>query len=507
VALIDALGPVASAARGRATIAPQVLATLEAQNAKWGPSARRDASVDALRRGAVVVVTGQQVGLGLGPLYTIHKAASAVAWARALEREGIAAVPIFWVHAEDHDFDEVRTLRWAASGETREASLPQRPPERARISLAHERVGPGIDEVLAALERDLGGGVEGASFLARFAEWYRPDATLADAFGGLLAELFEPHGLLTFQPRDAAIAPLAAEIHRRVIDDHAILSARSTEHAARLEAAGRRVPVPVRPECALSFFHPDGPEGPRYRLVPRGDTLALSGGPGTLARAELDRRLAETPLDLSSSALLRPVIQDHLLPTAAYVGGPTELAYAAQLEPIYAHLGMTMAPFVRRASFVVTSAEDRSDLASLGIDRGELAAIGEAAIAQRLGRGPLSDELEALAAHVDRTLGALRGELEALDPGLGKTAGKTQATIEHALTKLRSRAERAASARHPDRLAALRRVSAALRPGGAPQERVHGLPSVARLGTARLVSAAIDRAPESDGGREVELAL
>lgn len=505
--MIDALGLVASAARGRAPIAPRVLAALEAQNARWGSSARRAAAIGSLRGGAVAVVTGQQLGLCLGPLYTIYKAASAVHLARALEREGVAAVPVFWLQAEDHDFEEIRTIRWAAGAEVREASLTERPASRARSSIAHEPVGAAIVEVLAALERDLGDAGEGAAFLARVASHYRPEALLVDAFGGLLAELLEPFGLLTFQPRDAVIAPLAAEIHRRAIDDHEVLSARLVEGAARIEAAGGRAPIPIRPECALSFFHPDGPEGPRYRVIPRGASVALSGSSEVFARAEIERRLVEAPLDFSTSALLRPVLQDHLLPTAAYVGGPSEVAYAAQLAPIYERLGVTMGPFVRRASFVVSRAEDRAALSELGLTRAELATEGEQALAQRLGRGPLSDELEALSSSAARTLDGLRAALEELDPGLAKTATKTADTIEHALSKLQSRAERAAAARRPDRLALLRRVTSALRPGGAPQERVHGLPSVAAVGTARLVAAAVTRAGESVGGAEVELAL
>ncbi|MDQ3037071.1 MAG: bacillithiol biosynthesis cysteine-adding enzyme BshC, partial [Myxococcota bacterium] len=479
--MIDGLEEIIGTARRRGVIAPPVLSVLAAQNARWGPSARRQAHLDALGRGAVVVVTGQQLGLFLGPLYTIYKAASAVRLAKALEAEGVAAVPVFWLQSEDHDWDEIRTTRWLGADGPREASLPQRPPSRARSSIAHERVGEGIEPVLEALGRDLREDEEGAAFFAQLSAHYRPDATLADAFGGLLASLFEPYGLLTFSPRDAALAPLAAPIHRRAIEDHEQLAAASIERAAQLEAAGKRAPIPIRADCALSFFHPSGPEGGRYRLMPGGATFGLSGAPESFDRAEVFRRLEEAPLELSTSALLRPVLQDHLLPTAAYVGGPTEVAYAAQLAPIYARFEIAMAPFVRRASFVVTSPRDRDALDALGLTLDDLGA-DETTLVQRLGRGPISDELEQLAASVRTGLEGMRGALEQLDPGLGKTATKSEATIEHALGKLQARAERAAAARHPERLETLRRTLAALRPGGAPQERVYGLAAVATRG-------------------------
>jgi hypothetical protein len=128
---------------------------------------------------------------------------------------------------------------------------------------------------------------------------------------------------------------------------------------------------------------------------------------------------------------------------------------------------------------------------------------------QRLGRGPLSVELETLTASAKQTLGAMRGALAELDPGLAKTADKAEATIEHALAKLQAKAERAAGARPPERVARLRRVRQALRPGGQPQERVYGLPAMAHLGAARIVAGAVQRAPADPGAAvsEVELPL
>jgi bacillithiol biosynthesis cysteine-adding enzyme BshC len=505
MALSEALGAIASVARRRPPIAPGVHAALVAQNRLHGPSARRDASLDAIAGGAAVVVTGQQLGVALGPLYTLWKAASAVRIARALTDAGTPAVPLFWLHSEDHDWDEIRTLRWPFEGEIREASLPPRPAERARSSIAHERVGAAIEPLIDAIRRDVGGSTEGRALVDRLAAHYRPEATHVEAFGGWLAELFEPYGLVTFHPRDAAIAPIAAAVHRRVIEGHALIAPRLAERTREIEEAGGRAPIPIRSDCALSFFHPEGPEGARYRLVPRGESFALSGAPDELSRSALLAHIERDPLVLSTSALLRPVVQDALLPTAAYVGGPSEVAYAAQLAPIYAHVGIEMAPFVRRASFVAIGPRERSDLEALGLSREELCE-DEAELVQRLGRGPLGDRIDAIARTAREALADLRADLEALDPGLRKSGRKSEAQIDDTLAKLRARVERASAARRPDRIAALRRARAVLRPGGEPQERVHGVPAIAAHGVARLLEEAIARAAESEAGSEVELA-
>ena len=507
------LDAIATLARRRAPIAPPVLDVLEAQNARWGPSAARRAHLDALAAGAVVIATGQQLGVCLGPLYTIYKAASAIRLARELGRMGIPAVPLFWLQAEDHDFEEIRTTHFVANDALVAASLPERPAERARASIAHELVGAGIRDVLAALEPSISASSEGAAFFARLSSHYRPEATMVDAFGGLLAELFEPHGLLTLEPRDPALATLAAPLHRRALEDHASLARALVAEAQRIEAAGGRAPIAPRPDCALSFFHPHGPRGGRFRIVPRGDELALSGSPETFTRAEVLGRLEADPLVMSTSGLLRPLLQDHLLPTAAYVGGPTEVAYAAQLAPLYRHFDAEMAPFVRRASFVVTGPEDRRTLEELGLERAERGA-DEATLTQRRGQCALGERLEQLAQATRAQLAALGPGLEELDPGLGKSVDKTDSAIEQALSKLKGRVERAAASRSPERLATLRHVRAQLRPGGAPQERVLGVASVASLGVRRVVDAAVEAAMEvSTGGAasfatgEVELRL
>ena len=492
--MIEAL----AAARDRSAIAPAVLEVIARQNARWGASTNRRDRLDALRRGAVAIVTGQQLGLGLGPLYTVHKAASAIRIAQALEAEGVPAVPIFWLHSEDHDFEEIRSLSWPAEGVVHTASLPERPSARARTSIAHEKVGPGIDAVLAALE--------GSPFAARMKAHYLPDASLSDAFGSLLAELFAPFGLLTFDPRNEEIAALAAPLHARALQEHDALSASLVERVAAIESAGGKAPIPIRAECTLSFFHPEGPEGPRYRMIPSADGISLSGAPETFSRAEIAQRLEREPLCFSTSALLRPVLQDHLLPTAAYVGGPSEVAYAAQLAPIYETLGVTAAPFVRRASFVVTSPRDREDLAALSLDVARLAEP-EDTLVRGLGRVPVTEEIESLARSVATSIAAMQSALEALDPGLAKTAAKTEATIAQSFDKLRSRAERAAATRDPQRLMRLRRVLASLRPGGAPQERVLGLPAIAELDLDRVAEALVAHALDRPLGTEVELAL
>ncbi|MCA9555823.1 MAG: bacillithiol biosynthesis BshC, partial [Myxococcales bacterium] len=206
----DRAAAVAKAAARRA--APEALAAL---GPCVGDSAARARQLSRLEReGAVAVVTGQQVGLLLGPLYTIYKAASAIQVARALEAEtGRPAVPVFWIQDEDHDFEEVAQAVLPRSGEPLRLGLAP-DPAQARVSMAHRVLGPGIAALQDALQTELGRLPHGPEHLAALVRAYRPEATWPQAFQALMAELFEPEGLLFLDPRSAPL--MRSEAVRRM---------------------------------------------------------------------------------------------------------------------------------------------------------------------------------------------------------------------------------------------------------------------------------------------------
>ncbi|HEV7554430.1 MAG TPA: bacillithiol biosynthesis cysteine-adding enzyme BshC, partial [Kofleriaceae bacterium] len=312
--------------RAKRAIAPAVADVLAEQNSRLAPSPARDANLAALRRGAAAVVTGQQVGLFLGPLYTIYKAATAVVLARAWSREtGSPVVPVFWLQTEDHDIVEIASC--AIPGERLDVPVDA----ENRISIAQLTLPDAIADCLDRLAELLGPGDDAAVHVARLGRHYKPGARWADAFAGVLAELFAPEGLVVIDPRDPGFGPFAAPVHARALDDSSRIASALIARGAEL--SGHK--VHVRPGAPLSFFHPAGACGPRVRLEPVGPgRFAEVGGGPTHELAELHAALAADPLSFSTSALLRPILQDTLLPTAAYVGGPAEIAYLAQLPPL-----------------------------------------------------------------------------------------------------------------------------------------------------------------------------
>ena len=485
-------------ARAQRALAPDVHRVLVAQNAALAASPARDAHLEALRGGAAAVVTGQQVGLFLGPLYTIYKAASAVVLARALAAEtGAPVVPVFWLQTEDHDLAEIAEI--GVPGPAGCATIRAAVDADNRVSIAHCTLPPGVTGCLEQLADLLGDRSAGHAHVERLARHYRPGAGWAAAFAGVLAELFAPEGLVMIDPRDRELAAIAAPVHARALEQAAPIAEAMVERCSELARTGAAAPVHVRPGAPLSFFHPAGPRGPRVRLdpAPSGDRFVEVGSGRSHTRAALLELLGAEPLRFSTSALLRPIVQDTLLPTAAYVGGPAEVAYFAQLAPVYHAFGRTPPLAVPRARFRIADHRTHQLLERLRLTAADAVRPEAELLARLRPPGPDGDEvarrlLEPFAA----SHGALAASLAGAGPEIARALARTRGTVERAVGKLAGKLERARLYADAERVDAVRRLRALLAPDGAPQERRLGLAGLAaRIGDRTVVErvlAAID---------------
>ena len=478
---------------------PSLIAILRDQQAALPASQAREANLRALAEGrTAVVATGQQVGLFLGPLYAFYKAASAIAVARTIEAEsGVRCVPLFWLQTEDHDFAEIRSCMVAdRDGEPLRLTLSDGGGEE-RASVAYRILPVQVTELVDALAEALGPGPAAHETLALVREHYQPGRPMAEAFAGLIAAIFADEGLLVFNPRDARVAELAAPLYRTCLDDSVAIERLLLDRRAALLAAGFKEQVAVREHGALIFFHRDGPTGPRFRLLRKdegkgGVIWALGGGVETLHQAEVSRLLATEPLRFSTSALLRPVIQDALLPTVAYVGGPGEINYFAQMEPLYAHFGLTPPLLVPRARFRCVDARTRRCLKQLGLKAADLA-LPRDTLRARLA-APVPDgakspaELRVLVANqIGPALETIAASVTAAGDQLARPIQRTRGSVAHALNRLIERYERSLIERDETGLRRIQRLERALQPDGVPQERYYGWPSLAgRVGAMEL---------------------
>ena len=410
------------------------------------PDERRAGLVAALRKrngdnplldrlalpGTVAVVTGQQVGLFSGPAYTIYKALTAMQLADNLSARGIPAVPVFWLATEDHDFAEIdhtfvfdaahRHIRLSAEGgSTNQApvgTVPLTDPPLAQLREALAGM-PFAEEVM--------GIVEGA---------YQAGETFGCAFQHLLQQIFGHHKLLFLDPLDHAIRELAAPVLRKALADAPALSEKLLARNKELEAAGYHAQVHVEKQTSLVFLL-DG----NRRL-----TLKRSNGDYvTRERRFSTAELSDLADHLSPNALLRPVVQDFILPTVAYVGGPAELAYIAQSRVIYDDLLGRMPVVLARASFTLLDARTHKLMQRYGLT---LPAFlhGEDAlrktIASKLIPASLTAGFEQVRGAIDAQMQHLHADVAAFDPTLAAALDKSRAKMQYQLSKMERKTAR-----------------------------------------------------------------
>ncbi|MEO0603513.1 MAG: bacillithiol biosynthesis BshC, partial [Myxococcota bacterium] len=248
---------------------------------------RADAQRRALDRlasaGTTCVVTGQQAGLFGGPLYTLYKAAGAIVDARALEAEtGVPCVPVFWLQSEDHDFDEIATCPVVGADHERHVlSVPHGGADgddlERRRSVGVRTIPETIGEPLAQLDILMRPLAHGPDTVRRLTEAYAPGTTWTEAFARLVHDLFADHGLLVVDPTHPELRRAAAPVHARAHADADAIASAAGRWAAELQSAGFVAPIHVRPGAPLSFVHPEGPAGPRFRVAPHPDGWQLVG--------------------------------------------------------------------------------------------------------------------------------------------------------------------------------------------------------------------------------------
>src|SRR5713101_784471 len=252
---MDAVSHVASSLEYPAERRREVAGILREQNSAFGASAATLGNLEKFERGAVAVVSGQQVGLFGGPAYAVYKALTAIRLAEELSEAGIPAVPIFWMATEDHDLDEVRHVTWFDSGKLMRFEL--RADAAAGRPVGGVRLGPAIEEhVKKAVEVLTGPASETISRILENS--YRADESYGSAFGKLFAQLFAEQGMILLDPLDARLHRIAAPLYKKVIEDRDELNERLLQRGKELERAGYEVQVKVTARSTLLFSIRDG---------------------------------------------------------------------------------------------------------------------------------------------------------------------------------------------------------------------------------------------------------
>jgi bacillithiol biosynthesis cysteine-adding enzyme BshC len=460
---------------------PELIRLLAAQN----PSPSAASSLAALTNGAGAVLTGQQVGLFGGPLYSPFKAATAIARARKSTAAGQPHAAIFWLASEDHDFSEVDHVTFPAGRELARLAY-EKAPESA---LPAGRI-VFDDSITPLVERaaELLGPSEATDALIAA---YKPGRTFAQAFGELYSALFAAQGLLIVDAAGRDFHRLGAPVLRAAIERADEFHSALIERGQALEAAGYHTQVAVAPQSSLLFLI-DDKTGARVALRRIAPTPAEPNGlwhadHQTYSTSDLVGILDSEPERISPAALLRPVFQDFLFSTSVQVGGPAEIAYLAQSTVLFERIlgpqmdrqmGRQTPPIARfSATLIEPSVAELLRRHELTLEQ-VFAEENASTLAQRLAARSMPIEtkqkLAAAGNALDAELTTLVDWLQSQDKGLGRSADTAAGKIRYQMNRLRTLAANFQLQRETTLTRHANSIFNALYPGGVLQERVHG---------------------------------
>lgn len=403
------------------------------------------ANIERLRRGAYALVTGQQVGLFGGPIFSYYKALSAIKLAATLTAQGLDTVPVFWLATEDHDLEEInhtflldRDYNLEALNDPAQPPVPHAPVGEVAFSGEIERL---VERALQLLPE--GDGAAETAFLLRAS--YRSGETFGGAFARLMAGLFGRFGVILLDPMHPRLRPLAAPMFRKALESAGDLQRGLQARNRELTRHGYHTQVHVTDSTSLLFVRVNGQRTPLRR---RDGDFLLNGE--RVPIRNLLEELEREPAHFSPNVLLRPVMQDVLLPTIGYVGGPAELAYFAQAAAVYEQILGRMPVVVPRSSF--TLVDRRADkllqryhltLQDIFRERQHL----RERMALRYLPPTLAETLARNETRLEEMLGELRTELGRMDATLADATNRSGRKMAYQLGRLKEKAARFASQR------------------------------------------------------------
>jgi bacillithiol synthase len=439
-----------------------VAAILERQNRGLGASEETLRNIYRLRDGAPAVVTGQQVGLFGGPVYCLLKA---VSLAKLAEETG--SVPVFWLASEDHDLDEINSVNLPGAEHLQKFAVNVPHPENAPVGTVV--FGDEITAAVKQVEALFGASSEISGLLA---DCYRKGENFAGAFARLYVNLLGDLGIVFLNPLDVELHRVAQPLYRAALEKSEEINQAMFQRCQELDSAGYHAQVKVTPSHTLCFYLQNGARMP---VRQEGEEFLI--GDRKLSRSELLAETERCPERFSANVLLRPVIEDYLLPTLCYIGGPSEIAYFAQAETVYRLLSSRVTPIVPRIFATLVEPRQAKLLERYGLTLPEIFVgpekLREVIAARVLPEGVMKGFDVALE-HLEEDMLAVRQALEKLDRTLVDAAENAASKMRYQMQGLRDKAARAESRKNTELQRHAEELSIMLYPNKELQEREIG---------------------------------
>lgn len=451
-----------------------LIRVLTEQNKQHHCGIRTLANIDLLgNENTVAVVTGQQVGICSGPLYTIYKTVTAIKLAEQLSAQfpDYNFVPVFWVENDDHDFEEINKVNVLNPGgdvQTIEYLFGGKPFERNPGPVGSIVIDSFIDNFFDTLQAQLQDSEFKLPLFAALRGYYRAGVPLGAAFVGLMNQVFEDSGLVFLDPRNAELKKILKPVFQKEIAGMSKTSQMVIDTSAGLE---EHYHAQIKAKSInLFMLH----KGGRYLIEPRENDYSLKGTRQFFSKEELNGIVENSPELISPNVVLRPICQDAILPTLAYVGGPSEVAYFAQLKPVYEFFDVHMPVVYPRASATIVEEKVKNILEKYQVDFTEIWSDIDPLlirIAEQVSEVKVDALFDQLHRRIHEAVAESRFGIQQIDPTLSGVIDSTLSRIESQLNVLKEKTQSAQQRRQEVTIKQIQKVAANIFPKSNFQER------------------------------------
>lgn len=422
----------------------------------------------------VAVIGGQQAGILTGPLYSIHKIISIIVFARQMEAElNVPVVPVFWIAGEDHDFQEVNHIYIEKEGEIQKEIYPEQIRKKKMVSdiqLNRKRSLQWIDGIIEAF-----GETEHTNKLLSFLYGtVEKSNSFVDFFAHIIMELFKDDGLLIVNSADTSLRLLEKEIFLSQIEQAPEITKCVKEMQQEIALKGFNRMIDIS-EQAVNLFYQDPHDKERILLEydPKGKHFIGKNGAVILTHSELRQIAAEFPERLSNNVVTRPITQEMLFPTLAFIAGPGEIAYWAELKKAFETFSLKMPPIVPRLNITILDRSIESNLRDLGLTVEEVLLNETEKRRQNYLASVKDTELEKLFQYTkDNLLDNYQLIENRLNKGLQPLLEKNRNLLVNQMEYMKAKADEFLEIKHETVLKKFRRIENSLCPLGSPQERI-----------------------------------
>jgi bacillithiol biosynthesis cysteine-adding enzyme BshC len=420
----------------------------------------------------LVVATGQQLGILGGPLYTLYKIITAIRLSNYLSErfDEYNFVPVFWLEADDHDFDEIKSINIINENNdiTKISYVDENIAEENKKSVGNIIFKISLNNFFEELANNLRDTEFKPELLQKLKSIYNEGKTFKQSFSELLFWFFDKHGLIIFDPQDKGVKEELKQVFKKEITDFRAHTEKLVATSAKLEET-YHAQVKVRP-INLFYNYDDG----RYLVEPVDNDFRLRGKRKRFNYDELINLIENEPWNFSPNVLLRPICQDYIFPTAFYVAGPSEIAYFAQVMPLYDFYKIE-SPFIYPRSSAtileknIISILEKNNLkisdAFINPENLKLKVVGA------LSQNTIDGIFEKTISEIEFSFDQLKEKLFDIDKTISDASNRYREKINNYLVELKGKAIEAQKKKHEVTLRQIDKISSNLFPSQNLQER------------------------------------